>query len=94
MLEQANGLLLDELCDHVAENSAHCIESLVCGANVAQSNVIKKDFLYNENCDSLTQLRSSLHDTKTKRDDLGCEEEVDHIGRVILHQCADNTQRR
>ena len=86
--------MLYQLGDHVAENGAHRIESLVCRTNVAQANIVKENLLYNENGNGLAKLRSGFHDPKTERDDLGGQEEVDHIGRIILHQGADHTQRR
>lgn len=80
MLEQAHGLLLHQLGDHVAKNGAHRIESLVCRTNVAQANVIEEDLLYDEDSNGLAKLRSSLHDPKTEGNDLGGEKEVDHVG--------------
>ena len=53
MLEQANGLLFNKLSYHVAQDGSDGIKSFVCSANVAEANVIKKDLLYNKDCDSL-----------------------------------------
>lgn len=94
MLEKANSLLLHKLGNHVAQNSAHGIESFIGRANIAQTDVVEKDFLHDKDSHSFAQLRSRLHDTETERDDLRGQEEVDHVGRIILHQRADNTQGR
>jgi len=40
----------------------------------------------------LGQLRASLHDSQAKRDDLGLQEEADHVGVVHLHQGSDDAQ--
>lgn len=93
VLEKSDRLLLHQLSDHIAEDSAHRIEPLVCRANVCQANVVKKDLLNDEDGNSLAQLGPGLHNAKTQRDDLGRQEEVDHIRRIILHQCPDNAQR-
>lgn len=41
MLEQADGLLLDQLVDHVAEDGANGIEPLVGLADVCETNIIQ-----------------------------------------------------
>lgn len=79
MLEQANSLLLHKLIDHVAENSTHGVEALISLADVGKANVVQQDLLDDEDSNSLTELRSSLHDTQAKRDNLSCEEEVDDL---------------
>jgi hypothetical protein len=93
VLEQSDRLLLDQLSDHIAENGAHGIESLICRTNVRQANVIQKDLLYNKNGNGLAQFRAGLHDAETERNDLGGKEEVDDVRRVILNQGSDDTQR-
>jgi hypothetical protein len=92
MLEKTDGLLLHKLVDHVAEHCAHCIEALVCLTDVCKTNVVEQDLLHNEDSNSLTKLRTCLHNTKAKRDDLGCEEEVYHLGGVVLDERTDDTQ--
>lgn len=93
MLEQSDRLLLNQLSDHIAKDSAYSIESLICRTNVRQANVIEKDLLYNENGNGLAQFRTGLHDAETERNDLGGKEEVDDIRGVILHQGSNDTQR-
>jgi hypothetical protein len=93
MLQQADSLLFHELVDHVAKDGTDSVEAFVGLANVRQANVIKQNLLDNEDCDSLAELRASLHDTKAERDDLGCQEEVDDLGGVILDKRADDTKR-
>ena len=92
MLEKSNGLLLHQLIDHVAEHCAHCIEALISLTDVGKTDVVEQDLLHNENSNSLTKLRTCLHNTEAERDDLGCEEEVDHLGGVVLDERTDDTQ--
>lgn len=93
MFEQANSLLLHQLGDHIAEDSAYSVEPFISRTNIAQTDVIKEDLLHNEDGNSFAQLWSSLHDTKTKRNNLSGQEEVDHVRWIILHQGADDAQR-
>lgn len=53
MLEKANSLLFNELSYHVAQDCSDGVESFICRADVAKTNVIKKDLLDNKNCDGL-----------------------------------------
>lgn len=94
VLEKSDRLLLHQLSDHIAEDSTHRIESLICRANVGQADVVEKYLLNDEDGNGLAQLGPGLHDTKAQRNNLGGQEEVDHIRRVILHQGSDNAQRR
>lgn len=48
VLEQAYGLLLDELVDHVRKHCADGVESLVGLADVRKTNIVKQDLLHNE----------------------------------------------
>lgn len=41
MLEEANGLLLDKLVDHVTEDGADGVEAFISLADVRKANVIK-----------------------------------------------------
>lgn len=93
MLEKSSCLLFNELGNHVAEDSADRIESLVRGADVIQPMVIKKDLLYDEDRDRLAELRASFHNSKAQRNDLRGEEEVYDIGGIILHESSDDTER-
>lgn len=79
MLKKADCLLLYELIDHIAQHSANSIESLVCLANIGQPDVIQENLLHNENRHGLAKLGTSLHNTKTKRDDLSGQQEVDDL---------------
>lgn len=79
MLEQSDRLLLNQLSDHIAEDSAHGIESLICRTNVRQADVIKKNLLHNENGNGLAKFRAGLHDAETEGDNLGGKEEVNNV---------------
>ena len=92
MLQQTDSLLLDELVDHVAQNGADGVKALIGLADVRQANVVKQDLLHNEDRDGLAELGAGLHDTKTERNDLRGEEEVDDLGRVILDKRTDDTK--
>jgi hypothetical protein len=89
VLEEANGLLLNQLVDHVAENGADCVETLVGLADVCEPNIVQEDLLYDEDGNSLTEFRTSLHDAQAKGNDLGREEEVNDFGRIVLDKRAD-----
>jgi hypothetical protein len=92
MLEQPGSLLFDQLAHHVAENGAYGIEPLIGGADVVEAIVVKKDLLHDEDGDSLAELRPGLHNTQTERNDLGGQQEVDDLGRVVLDKSADYTE--
>lgn len=93
MLEQANSLLLHQLSDHIAQDGADSIESLIGMTDVSKTHVIQQDLLNDENGHSLAQLGTRLHDPKAEGDDLGREKEVDHLGRVVLHQGPNDPKR-
>lgn len=79
VLQQAHGLLLDELVNHVAQHSANRVEALVGLADVGKASVIKKYLLNNEDSDGLAKLGARLHDAQAQRDDLRSEQEVDNL---------------
>lgn len=56
MLEQADGLLLYKLVDHVAEHGADSVETLVRLADVRKPNVVQENLLHNEDGDRLAEL--------------------------------------
>ena len=84
MLEQADRLSLDKLIDHVAQDSADRVESLVGVADVRQAGLVQEDLLDNEDGDRLRELRACLHDAQTQWDDLRGQEEVDDGSVVVL----------
>ena len=71
MLEETDGLRFDQLIDHVAENRSHGIEPLISVADIGQSCFVEEDLLDDKDCHCFGKLGTSLHDTKTERDDLG-----------------------
>ena len=93
MLQKTDRLLLYKLVDHVAENSANCVEALVRLAYVREANVVKQNLLNNKDGDRLAEFRAGLHDAKAKWDDLGREKEVDDFGGVVLDKSADHAKR-
>ena len=84
MLEKTNGLGLDQLVDHVAEDGSHSVESLVCVANVRQPGLVQEDLLNDEDGDSLGQFGTSLHDAQAQGNDFRGQEEVDDGSVVVL----------
>lgn len=84
--------MLDKLCNHVAQDGSHGIEPFVGSTDVCEANVVEKDLLYDEDGHCLAKLRSGLHNPEAERNDLRGQEEVDHIGRVILHQSTNDAQ--
>lgn len=92
MLQQPSRLLFHQLSDHVAQDSTDGVEPLVRRADVVETVVVEQYLLHDENGDRLAKLRPRLHDPQAQRDDLCRQEKVDHLGRVILDQGADNTE--
>lgn len=92
MLEQASGLGFDQLSHHVAENCTDRVESLIGGANVVETVIVKQNLLHDKDSHGLAKFGACLHDAQAKRDDLGGEEEVNHLGRVVLDESTNNTQ--
>ena len=81
------------MVDHVAEDCAYSIETLISLADVLQSKVVQKNLLHNKNGNSLAQLAAGLHDAKAKRNNLGGQEEVDDLAAVVLDKGADDAER-
>jgi hypothetical protein len=94
VLQQADGLLLDELVHHVAQHSAYGVEALVGLADVRKTGVIKKDLLYYEYSDGLAQLGARLHNAQAQRDNLRSKEEVDDLRGIVLDKGANDSERR
>lgn len=92
MLQQPSSLLLDQLAHHVGEDGSDGVESLIGGADVVQAIVVKKDLLHDEDSNGLTELGARLHDAQTERNDLGGQQEVDDLGRVVLDKGANDTE--
>jgi hypothetical protein len=84
VFEEADGLGLDELVDHVAEDGADGKEALVGVTDVGEPGLVEEDLLHDEDRDSLGEFRAGLHDAQAERDDLRREEEVDHRVVVVL----------
>lgn len=90
MLKQTNSLLLDELVDHITENRANSIETLVGLTNVRQANIVKKYFLYDKYGHGLAEFRPSLHNAQAQWDNFSCQQEVDYLGRIVLDESTDH----
>ena len=85
MLEQADGLAVDKLRNHVTEHGANSEEALIGMANILQASLVEKDLLNDEDGDSFGELRACFHDAQAERDDLRGQEEVnDRIVVVLL----------
>ena len=74
MFQQADCLSLDKLVDHVAQNHANGIETLVSVANVRQPRVVQEDLLHDEDGHGFGELGTFLHDAQAEGDELGGEE--------------------
>ncbi len=70
MLEQPHSLLLNQLCDHIAQDRTYSVKPLICMTNVCKPYIIQQYLLHNEDRNGLAELRARLHDAKAKRDDL------------------------
>ena len=49
MLQQPHCLNLNKTSNHVAQDCTDSVEAFIGGANVAQTSVVQKDFLHDEN---------------------------------------------
>lgn len=56
MLQEPNGLLLDQLSDHIAENGSNRIEPFISMTNVSESSVVEENLLHNKYGHCLAQL--------------------------------------
>lgn len=93
VLKEPDRLLLDKLADHVTEDSANGVEALVSLTDVRKTNVVKENLLYDEDGYGFAELRTCLHDAQAKRDDFGCQEEVDDLRGVVLDKGANDAER-
>jgi hypothetical protein len=62
-------------------------------ADVRKTDVVEEDLLYNEDGDGFAELGTSLHYAQAQRDDLGSQKEVDDFRRIVLYECANDTER-
>ena len=93
MLQQTHRLLIDQLGNHIGEDGAHGVETLVGLTNVLQAHVIQENLLDDEDGDGLAKLGSGFHDTEAEGYDFGREKEVDDFGTVVLDQRSNDSQR-
>ena len=84
MFEQADGLAVDKLCNHVTEHGTNSEEALIGMANILQASLVEEDLLNNEDRDCLGEFGSSLHDAQAKGDDFRREQEMNDRVIVIL----------
>ena len=92
MFEKPLAGLLAQLDHHLAENHCNQRKPVVCLAHVVEPSVVQKDLLHDEGGDRLAELGAAVHDPQEKRDDRGCQEEVDHLPLVGLDQGADHPE--
>lgn len=64
MLQQSRSLLFYQLTDHIAKNCPDSVEPLIGSTDIVQTVVIQQNLLNNEDGDSLTELRTGLHDAE------------------------------
>lgn len=79
MLKQPCSLLLHQLANHVAEDSADSVEALVRGTDVVQAIVIEQNLLNDEDGNSLGQLGAGFHNPQAEGNDFSRQEEVDDL---------------
>lgn len=89
VLKQTSSLLFHQLGDHVAEHCTDRVETLVCGTDVVEPVVVQQYLLNDENSNGLGQLGACLHDSQAQRNDLGGQEKVDNLGRIVLDKGAN-----
>lgn len=93
MFEKPSRLLLYQLSNHVAEDSADSVEALISGTDVVKTVVIKQDLLYDENSNRLAELRAGLHDSQAEGNNLGRKEKVDDLSGIVLDKRTNDSQR-
>jgi hypothetical protein len=94
MLEKTDGLLLDQLADHVTKHRSNSVETLVSLADVGEASIVKEDFLDDEDGNGLAEFGAGFHDAEAQWDNFGCKKKVDNLGRIIFHQCSDDAEGR
>lgn len=67
-------------------------EAVVGLADVREAAVVEQDLLQDERGHGLAQLRARLHDAQAQRNDLGGEQEGDHLLLVRLDQRPNHAQ--
>lgn len=92
MLKKPSRLLLHQLSNHVAKYGTDRIEPFVGSTYIVQPGVVEQNLLHDEDGNGFRQLGACLHDPKAERNDLGRQEEVDNLGRVVLDQGADDSE--
>ena len=84
VFEKSDGLGLDELVDHVAEDRTDGEKAFVSVTDIGEAGLVEKDLLHDEDRDRLGKLRAGFHDAEAEGDDLCREEEVYYRIVVIL----------
>ena len=84
MLQKADCLGVNQLVDHIAEDSSNGEEAFIGMTNVSEACLVKKDLLHDENCDCFRQFRACFHDSETEWNDLRRKEEVNDSIVVVL----------
>ena len=92
VLQKPLARLLAELDDHLAQDHGDVGEPVVGLTDVVQTSLVQQDLLQDEGRHRLAQLRAALHDPQAERDDLGGEQEVDHLLLVGLHEGPDDPE--
>ena len=84
MLQQAYGLRLHQLVNHVTQHSHNREKSFVSVTNVCQTGLIEKNLLNDEDCDGFGEFRPGFHDAETEWNNFCGEQKVDDGVVVIL----------
>jgi len=93
VFEKSDGLGLDELVDHVAEDGTDGEKAFVSVTDIGEASLVEKDLLHDEDRDRLGKLRAGFHDAEAEGDDLCREEEVYYrVVVVLLDESADDTE--
>lgn len=90
--DRSNTKVLAHMIKRCYQNHGHVAKTIVGLTNIIQSSLVQQDLLENERGHGFGKLRTSLHDSKAKRDDLGGEEEIDHFLLIGLDQGPDHAQ--
>jgi len=63
VLEESDGLSLNELIYHITQHSSDSVEAFIGMADIGEAGLVKEDFLDNKDGNSFGELGACLHDT-------------------------------
>mmetsp|Transcript_22030 Transcript_22030/g.46430 ORF Transcript_22030/g.46430 Transcript_22030/m.46430 type:complete len:271 (-) Transcript_22030:252-1064(-) len=78
--------------DHIGQNGRYGIKALGRCTDIVQTRFLQKNLLDNKSGNGFGKFRSCFHDSQTKRNDFGAEEEANNLRVIHLDECTYDTQ--